>query len=166
MFAPDKFDSQSVAPRGIAGCRGAAKLVSLLLVFALASCRPASYEQFLRCDQAEGGEYVFMLDMSDTLSDYDVSFYSRIDAPVMESAKPASQMALSVSWFAPQGTAPSLSETVYLPYGGAAGSVRLYRSGVRVEPLGEWRVSVRPQDAPEGLRGIGIICKRNLHGTR
>ncbi|MCR5560521.1 MAG: hypothetical protein K6F58_01735, partial [Bacteroidales bacterium] len=55
---------------------------------------------------------------------------------------------------------PGLTETVYLPYGTRAGSSQLYRSGIKPEPAGEWRIAVKPIDAPEGLRGIGIICKR------
>ena len=53
-----------------------------------------------------------------------------------------------------------LSEIVYLPFGAEAGSVKLYRSGVNPAPAGEWHLSVTPIAPPEGLRGIGIICKR------
>ena len=137
----------------------------VFLALALSSCRPASYEQFVRSNQARGGEYLFELDMSDSSATYDVSLYTRADAPLMTSERPDSQMALSVRWFAPSDSA-ALAETVFLPCGGAAGSVQLYRSGMRPRPSGTWKVSVRVKDAPEGLRGIGIICKRNSNGTR
>ena len=149
--------------------RVARHVIALLLL--LAACRPASYEQFIRADQATGGEYVFALDLSDSSAVYDLSFYTRIDPALMAVEQPDRSLGLEISWFAPaapdSGLDPepqdsvALRETVFLPYGGKAGSLQLYRSGVRPSPAGEWRVTVRPQAAPEGLRGIGIICKRH-----
>lgn len=140
--------------------RVARHAVALLLL--LAACRPASYEQFLRADQATSGEYVFALDLSDSAAVYDLSFYTRIDPALMAVEQPDRSLGLEVSWFAPAAPdSAALAETVFLPYGGKAGSLQLYRSGVRPSPAGEWRVAVRPQAAPEGLRGIGIICKRH-----
>ena len=148
-----------------------ALLAAAVLAAAVISCRkPSSYEQFIRADRAEGGEYVFCLDMSDTLACYDVSLYTRVDAAFFAAARPSRQLRLEISWIAPvmPDSTPvmpdpdraSLSETVYLPYGGRAGSAHLYRSGVKPSPAGEWTVAVRPLDAPKGLRGMGIICKR------
>ena len=158
--------------------RVARQAVALLLL--LAACRPASYEQFIRADQATDGEYVFALDLSDSAAVYDLSFYTRIDPALMAVEQPDRSLGLEVSWspavpltVTPDSTAvmpdadraslpgPALRETVYIPYGGKAGSLQLYRSGVRPSPAGEWRVAVRPQAAPEGLRGIGIIYKRH-----
>ena len=137
--------------------RVARQAVALLLL--LAACRPASYEQFIRADQATGGEYVFALDLSDSAAVYDLSFYTRIDPALMAVEQPDRSLGLEVSWS--QADSVFLRETVFLPYGGKAGSLQLYRSGVRPSPAGEWRVAVRPKEAPEGLRGIGIICKRH-----
>ena len=100
---------------------------------------------------------------------YDLSFYTRIDPALMAVEQPDRSLGLEVSWspvVIPDSDRVSpdsvfLRETVYIPYGGKAGSLQLYRSGVRPSPAGEWRVAVRPQAAPEGLRGIGIICKRH-----
>ena len=148
----------------------------LLLPFLLLplSCRPSSYEQFVRADQTEDGRYVFALDLSDSAATYDISLYTRVDAPLLQAERPAGQLGLEVEWTLPdlsQGDTPPewpatreftprLTETVYLPYGTRAGSSQLYRSGIKPEPAGEWLLAVRPIDAPEGLRGIGIICKR------
>ena len=133
-------------------------LIALLL---LPACKPASYEQFVRVDQATEGEYVFALDLSDSTASYDISLYTRVDTPVLEAEKPSGQLRLEVEWTAPACGEGGLSETVYLPYGNRAGSSKLYRSGVKLSPAGEWRVAVRPKNTPEGLRGIGIICKRH-----
>ncbi len=175
--------------------------VTLLLL--AAGCRPASYEQFIRADQAQDGEYVFALDLSDSTATYDLSFYTRVDPALMAAATPSAELALQVCWYSPAGEAtasdpvrgsaahpsqpggwappsnvaeggtplggstspaclavPEMSEIVYLPFGAEAGSVKLYRSGVNPSPAGEWHLSVTPIAPPEGLRGIGIICKR------
>lgn len=130
--------------------------VTLLLL--AAGCRPASYEQFIRADQAQDGEYVFALDLSDSTATYDLSLYTRVDPTLMAAATPSAELALQVCWMNPGGEA--MSEIVYLPFGAEAGSVKLYRSGVNPAPAGEWHLSVTPIAPPEGLRGIGIICKR------
>lgn len=141
--------------------------VTLLLL--AAGCRPASYEQFIRADQAQDGEYVFALDLSDSTATYDLSLYTRVDPTLMAAATPSVELALQVCWYSPAGEAtaaqaclavPAMSEIVYLPFGAEAGSVKLYRSGVKPAPVGEWHLAVTPIAPPEGLRGIGIICKR------
>lgn len=141
--------------------------VTLLLL--AAGCRPASYEQFIRADQAQDGEYVFALDLSDSTATYDLSLYTRVDPTLMAAATPSAELALQFCWYSPAGEAtaaqpclavPAMSEIVYLPFGAEAGSVKLYRSGVKPAPAGEWHLAVTPIVPPEGLRGIGIICKR------
>ena len=140
--------------------------IAIFAIMLLVSCRPASYEQFIRADQALDGEYVFALDLSDSTASYDLSLYTRVDPALMAAATPSAELALQVKWLAPASAVlsclavPAMSEIVYLPYGSAAGSVKLYRSGVKPAPAGEWHVAVTPIAPPEGLRGIGIICKR------
>ena len=148
--------------------------IAIFAIMLLVGCRPASYEQFIRADQAQDGEYVFALDLPDSTATYDLSLYTRVDPALMAAATPSAELALQVCWLAPAegGTPlggstspacfamPELSEIVYLPFGAEAGSVKLYRSGVKPAPAGEWHLSVTPIAPPEGLRGIGIICKR------
>lgn len=149
--------------------------IAIFAIMLLVSCRPASYEQFIRADQAQDGDYIFQLDLSDSTATYDLSLYTRVDPALMAAATPSAELALQVCWLAPQPSVgeavpdstalsclavPAMSEIVYLPYGSAAGSVKLYRSGVKPAPAGEWHVAVTPIAPPEGLRGIGIICKR------
>lgn len=139
----------------------------LLLLLGLVSCKaPASYEQFVRADQAVEGEYRFPLDLSDSTAVYDISLYTRVDPSLMASFREDEQLGLIISWFSSERE-PVLRETVYLPYGGAKGSAALYRSGVKPSPAGEWSIVAEPVGAPEGLRGVGIICKKKTaHGTR
>ena len=127
----------------------------------LTACRPTSYEQFIRADQAPEGEYVFALDLADSTAAYDLSFYTRIDPALMAAEEPSRTLELEISWKPAASDSVFLHEAVYIPYGDKAGSVQLYRSGVRPSPAGEWNLSVKPNEAPEGLRGIGIICKRH-----
>ncbi|MBQ3711856.1 MAG: hypothetical protein II891_05615 [Bacteroidales bacterium] len=142
----------------------------LFAVLMLVGCRPASYEQFIRADQAQDGDYIFQLDLSDSTATYDLSLYTRVDPALMAAATPSAELALQVCWLYPAVEAasdsacfakPTMSETVYLPYGAAGGTVQLYRSGVKPSPAGEWRLTVTPMAPPAGLRGLGIICKRN-----
>lgn len=128
----------------------AAILVVLLFVYC---SRPATVETFVRADEAVGGEYCFDLALDDSLSVYDISFYT---APLEEPLR------LDVSW----ATVPAMNESVWFPSGK---SRALYRSGVK--PSGEEskrpvRLSVRVPGAPAHFRGLGIICKRIKDGTR
>ena len=152
-------DNKRVANHAIlrAGVLPALLLPAFLLL--LSGCRPASYEQFIRADQAQDGEYVFALDLSDSTVTYDLSLYTRVDPALMAAATPSAEIALQVCW---QSTAvEAMSETVYLPYGAAGGTVQLYRSGIKPTAAGEWRLTITPMTPPAGLRGLGIICKRN-----
>lgn len=131
----------------------------------LAACgEPSSFEEFVRADKAENGVYEFVLDLTDSLSSYDISLFTKVDAPVMGTVHASSSMGLEIAWREAGTSIPALSETVYLPYGEKGGGASLYRSGVKPSSPGSWTVSVRPVEPPSGLRGIGIICKRN--GTR
>ena len=150
-----------------------ASRIAIFAIMLLVSCRPASYEQFIRADQAPDGEYAFALDLADSAATYDLSFYTRIDPALMAAEQPSGSLGLQVSWFPPAVAAPpagtdpvtldtaAIAETVYIPYGGKAGSVQLYRSGIKPSPAGEWRLTITPMTPPAGLRGLGIICKRN-----
>jgi len=152
-------------------------LVLVLAVFAAAAAcsRPDSTEQFVGIEHRENnGLYRFTVDMSDSLATYDLTFYSRIDEgrPRMASA---TDFPLSITWTAPSGQ--RFSETVFFAiHDNARGSSfyssqyrKPYRSGlVPVEP-GIWEMTVQVnygRDIP-GMRGLGLICKKNLpDGTR
>ncbi len=157
--------------------------ISVLLLLTLACNPPASYEQFVRADEAPEGIYEFTLpdfctvlatspchsERSEGIS-FDLSFYT---APL------AAPLQLEVAWSYPQeeGAVARYSETVWFP----AGKHRaLYRSGITVptvdtsapapsvipsEAKDPLTIRVKPINPPERFRGLGIICKRN-DGTR
>ena len=69
-------------PQGLSpSAAGHCLLLAVLLLLAVACGRPASYEKFVRADEAAGGVYEFCPEMSDTTASYDLSFYT---APLSE----------------------------------------------------------------------------------
>ena len=124
----------------------------MLMIGLLSSCaQPSSFEQFIRSDKS--GEYSFTLNLADTLSAYDLSFFTAIDRPMLRDT--LTSFPLKVVWRSPSGR--YLSETVYYP----ADSLRVrYRSGIIPSEEGEWTLTVSLDPEPRGLRGLGIICSR------
>jgi len=132
-------------------------------MFLLASCQqPSSYEKFIRTADAVDGQFCFEIDMSDTLSLYDLSFFTRVDVGRFASQKARPYLELYVSWVSPSGQV--FDETVFMEAGDSRGSSQLYRSGLEPFEAGEWKLNIRPVDAPSRFRGLGVICRKN--GTR
>ena len=143
-------------------------LVSLLCLLLVGCREPMSVERFV------GGEgpYTFFVEMGDSTASYDFDFYTRVDAP-LDSLVRMGALPLTVTW-----TSPSFHvfrEDVYMPMEGRTSYFSRevmvpYRAGVRPEEWGQWTLTVRPVDPPEGLRGMGLIVRRNkeefLDGTR
>lgn len=116
----------------------------------LACCvRPASYEEFVRADEAVGGLYSFTLDLADTLCTYDISFYIAGDDTRSEG------IPVYVVWTGPDGE--NFEELVYM---NSSETLQPYRTDVAMAALGEWKLDLRPMEVPDGFRGIGVICKR------
>ena len=90
-----------------------AAALAILLIMAVACGRPASYEKFVRADEAAGGVYEFCPEMSDTTASYDLSFYT---APLSE------PLHLEIIWNSQH------RETVWFP----AGKHRALKGGVQV----------------------------------
>lgn len=131
--------------------KGVAQIVLAAAILLLASCAcPESVEKFVRVDQAPSGLFSFQVDLSDSLSTYDIYFYTA-DYPHRDSTG----LAIQVVWVGPSGQ--SASESVYMDVGKGR---ELYRSGISMAEPGEWKLDLRVRDVPEGFRGIGIICKR------
>ena len=108
------------------------------------------------------GTYHFEMDMSDTLSVYDVWLYTRIDAsnPTMATCP---GFGLDVTWKAPSGQ--MYGEEVYFdtPLGSEYYSHQykaLYRSGLIPVEAGVWTLSLKVRDEVEGLRGMGVQSVR------
>lgn len=124
-----------------------------LIAFAVLAvgCRePQSREYFIRSDRS--GEYNFELSLTDSLSSYDVSFYTAIDKPLFRRDTLVS-FPMQVVWRSPSGR--YFSETVYYP---VAEMRVLYRSGLVPSEYGTWSISVTLPEEPPRLRGLGIIC--------
>lgn len=135
-------------------CRSAHFLLAAFVLLAVSCARPASYERFIKAGEAVRDLYSFEIPLEDTLSTYDISFYTRVDGGPSRGC-----LHLDVVWVSPSGR--RASETVYM---NPELQCEKYRSGVSPKEAGEWRLEVRVQDAPEGFRGLGIICMDN--GTR
>lgn len=138
-------------------------LIAFILLVSVFSCsRPASYEKYVKFEDREDGAYCFDIDMTDSLSCYDLSFYTRIDGKV----KPAS-FPIDVRWVSPDGevygerawfssegenvevTGSFLSQQIIAPY----------RSGTVPVVPGVWTLKVTA--AAPGMRGLGIILTKN-----
>ena len=138
--------------------RALGMIAAAALVLSLCCCsRPTEREIFVKAVNAVGNVYSFELPMEDSLATYDLSFYTRIDSPV--SRRAAGSLELDVRWESPSGEAAD--ETVYMD---VTSQVETYRSGVSPLEPGVWTLKVQVVNPPEGLRGLGLVCKEN--GTR
>ena len=117
-------------------------------------------EYFQRTGERVEGRYVFDLDLSDEDCSYDISFFTRIDKPLLRNVADTS-FRLAVNWTSDQGDI--LDEAVWFPIDSTQ---VLYRKGVSMVNPGIWTLCVETIGEPVGMRGLGIICKRNENGTR
>ena len=131
-------------------------LISLLLL-TVACSQPSTVETFLRGT----GPFEFTLDMSDSTSVWDYSFYTRVD-----SQDAASELQLAVTWMSP--LAESFTETVYLPLSAGTSFFSKeacvpYRTAVTPVDYGIWKLTIEVPEPPEGLRGLGLVMSRSSH---
>lgn len=146
------------------------KTVLFVVIAALSvgCARPTSTEQFLKV-KAKGadGLYHFEMDFTDSLTKYDVSFYSRIDINHIKAASVKS-FPMTVTWTAPSGQ--KYNETVYFDVSSETGGSSFYskqyfipyRLGITPVEWGVWDLAVRV-DADRfvpGFRGIGVVCAK------
>lgn len=137
----------------------AGRLFLLLLLFVLGACeKPSEYSYFIHSDEVEGGPYVFLLDNPDSLNTYDLSFYTGAGCEY------GADVRLDLIWIAPDRSI--FKEKVYLQPTETAGSVQLYRSGIRPGAVGQWVLLVNVIHAPEFFPGLGIVSKCTENGTR
>lgn len=132
------------------------------LLLALFSCSsPSSFEDYVKIQDKQGGMYAFTIDMTDSLSRYDISFYTRLDGNTKTSTMP-----LDIRWVSPDGQ--EYGERAWFCAG--AEGVRVvdtffsrqmtapYREGLVPVVPGIWTLKVAT-DAP-GMRGLGVILKK------
>lgn len=140
-----------------------ALLMSALCLLMVCCVRPDTEEIFISESKADGGLYEFSFDMPDTLSTYDFAFFARVDRPSLGKTATGA-FPLKVCWLSPDSR-KALEEQVWFDAGDLRGVQVDYRKGVRPSQAGSWKMLVRPEDPPKGLRGMGLIIKRN-DGTR
>ena len=132
-------------------------LFILIPAIMLCQCsKPGTFDAFVSAEDATGGLYVFEFPLESVQEAYDFFFYTRVDGTWDRSIR------LDAEWTSPEGNV--FSEKVYLRPDDPSGSVQMYRSGMRPLCTGQWKLSVSVPFAPEGFRGLGLICKGN--GTR
>lgn len=123
-------------------------LIALMSVCMVACRQPSSVEIFLRPDQvALDGSYRFHLDM-DEVSEYDVSFFTRVDGDF------AGCFPVTVQVKSPSGR--KLEEIVYWD---VSKQEVLYRKDIRPDETGVWEISIYV-DKLKGMRGMGLICRK------
>ncbi len=144
-------------------------LIFFLLFPFLTSCSaPSSYEKFLDIlTYKKTGSFKYKLDMFDSLSVYDISFYTGIDCTEKEFAQ-MSDIQMDISLISPAGTV--YKETVYLLRETYTKSDLFsktykikYRADLIPKEFGQWIMVVKlPEiESYKGLRGLGIILDRN-----
>ena len=121
-------------------------LFSALILSVLSCSEPLSTEKFIL---NQDGRYSFEVDMSHTDCTYDLYFYSRVD-----SWKKVPEFPIDIVLTSPSGV--RYSERVYFVRDGH--DKLAYRTGLVPVESGVWTLDARA-DA-EGLRGLGLICKR------
>lgn len=126
-------------------------LAAALLAGMLCGCsRPLGGEQFILGPK---DEYVFGIDVVDSLAYYDLSFYTRME-PKNGLAYP---LKLEITWTSPADS--SYRETVYMDTDaqGKNAVVRKYRSALRFPRSGRWTMSVDVSPQTEKFSGLGLI---------
>ena len=146
-----------------------------LLAVCLFSCgRPASEEQFVRTDQADAwGRYVFAVDFDDPACTYALDLLVSLDCKNVE-FKSFGGMKLGMLWESPSGI--PYEESLTVGPGNAVGGnffskyLRTgYRTDLRPAEYGRWTLYVSVPDAQEAVcnvSGIGLVMKREQHGSR
>lgn len=136
-------------------------LWSLVLVV-LACCTPPSVsEDFRSVSQKDSlGRYAFQLDMSDSLSTYNISFFTRIDC-LASRFDDMTDIPVQVSLKSPSGVV--FTEGVFLPRAGfdaersGTYDARMdYRTGCVPVECGVWNIYLGLPSVM-GLRGVGVI---------
>lgn len=143
-------------------------IIIVLATLSAGCARPTSTECFLKAsDKSADGLYHFLLDLSDSLNRYDVSFYSRIDCNNIKAAS-VRNFPMTVTWTAPSGQ--KYNETVYFDFSAETDGSDFYTRqyllpywlGITPVEWGEWDLAVRV-DADRfvpGFRGIGVVCAK------
>ena len=150
----------------------AGKYLIFICLAIVSSCtRPPSDEKFIVREKAEYGDtYPFELDLTDTTFAYGISLFARIEKEPFGSFR-SDSLKLCLSWISP--AMEILQDTMYMDLSSHCDSSYFARDYIFPLPgasfpedPGVWRLKVKVPDHPEHLNGVGVILKRNAHGTR
>lgn len=139
-------------------------LLAIAAVVALASCSiPYISNEFQTPSQRDTlGRYTYVLDMSDTLSSFDISIYTRIDCGVL-SFDQLKDVPILVTLQSPSGD--SFSEYAYIPRSafntdrrGSYDAVVDYRLDCIPIEYGLWQMYLATPKM-SGHRGFGVILR-------
>lgn len=132
-------------------------IATALQLLCLSSCsRPPATEEFRRVDQSVNGLYSFPVDMSDSLSLYTISFYTKLVG------KKTVSVPLQVLWISPSGK--MYSESVNMTAGDRKGDRAVYRSDIVPKEYGLWTLGIGSLNDIPGFLGIGVICENKPIG--
>lgn len=135
-----------------------------MAVVGLASCSlPYISNEFKTPSQRDSlGRYTYVLDMSDTLSSFDISLYTRIDCGVL-TFDALQDIPILVSLQSPSGE--SFSEYAYIPRSafdaqrkGSYDAIVDYRLDCIPIEYGSWQMFLATPKV-SGHRGVGVILR-------
>lgn len=140
----------------------------MAIFLSLASCsEPPAYEKFLGIPTYEReNAFKYNLDMSDSLSTYEISFFTGLDCAEDDFAI-MRDIQLDITMFSPSGKV--YAETVYILKNNYYDSDNLsksynikYRTGLIPKESGKWTMIVKLPyiDSYKGLRGLGLILEK------
>ncbi len=137
-------------------------LVVAVLIAAASCSHRGEYSEFRRITQRDSlGRYAFTLDLSDSLSSYDISFYTRLDSK-RAVFRNMDDISVEVTLQSPSGLL--YQETVYIPKMSSTSSTAFskqyfmpYRTDAVPVLYGSWKMFLYvPSDMQTGLLGMGV----------
>ena len=143
--------------------------VAVLLIFAAGCVRPVSDELFIRAD---GPDYEWEIDFTDTTKTYDLAFYSRIDCPRKLFVKMPANIYIKALFTAPSGSEYVENLTIHKEeFKHVSAYVRdayiPYRKDLVPKEHGIWKFSLHIDNQYyfTGLRGMGLqVVRKDING--
>lgn len=136
----------------------------MFILLAVSCSAPSQMEDFRPVDERDSlGRFVYSIDMSDSLSVYDILFYTRVDCPDKLFAE-LQNIKVDVGLLSPSGI--SYEETVYIPITSFTSDRKgtydcqvEYRKGLVPVEWGTWRMYIVLPEL-KGMHGMGVINRK------
>lgn len=140
---------------------------ALLILLCVACTAPSVSDSFIKAGDVADGVYGFEADMSDTLSTWSISLYTRLDAS-RKKLGACTDIPLEFEMVSPSGAvyADTLAIPLSLKGDSRWGATADFPVGEGLVPVeaGVWKLNLKPLADVPGFRGLGFVLKRN--GTR